>query len=264
MTESSTKSDAWIRRFHPTSNNAVRLVCFPHAGGSASFYYPISSALSATADVVAVQYPGRQDRRHEPGIDNMKDLADAIWPALRPLADRPMVFFGHSMGAVVAYEVALRLERDGVPPLQWLFVSGRRAPSRNKVERVHELTDEAVLAELRILNGTDLAILDDPETVSMVMPAIRNDYRLIESYRGVPGTLNSPIIAMIGDRDPRVSSAEAEAWAEHTTGPFDLLMFQGGHFYLVPQSRHVIEVVSQKLGVNLVGGAGDRSPQPTR
>ena len=162
----------WIRRYHQAPDSPVRLVCFPHAGGSASFFFPVAKALAPAIDVTAVQYPGRQDRRTEPNIDNIADLADAILPAVRPLTDRPLAFFGHSMGAILAYEVALRLEKDGAAPLTRLYASGRRAPSRYREETVHKRDDAGVIAELRGLSGTDADLLGDAETLEMILPAI--------------------------------------------------------------------------------------------
>ncbi|MEU3962680.1 alpha/beta fold hydrolase [Streptomyces buecherae] len=248
MTPPTTDPQTWIRRFHPAADDAVRLVCFPHAGGSASFYFPVSAQLSPAVDVRAVQYPGRQDRRAEPTIDDLHRLADALVPALGPLADRPLAFFGHSMGAVVAYEVALRLAAAGAPPLVRLFVSGRRAPSRVRAESVHERDDQGIVAELQRLSGTDAGLLDDPETRAMILPAIRGDYRAIETYRVTPGsTVRAPLSVLVGDSDPQVTLDEARAWSEHTTGPVDLRVFSGGHFYLSERSGEVIRLVADEL-----------------
>src|SRR5215203_6385281 len=110
----STEESLWARCFHPAPDAPAQLVCFPHAGGSASFYFPVSAQLSPTAEVFALQYPGRQDRRKESSPDDLATLADQVYEALRPrLKDRPTTFFGHSMGATLAFEVARRLEADG-------------------------------------------------------------------------------------------------------------------------------------------------------
>ncbi|QXJ26142.1 thioesterase [Actinomadura graeca] len=248
MTQPSTVSAAWIRRYHQAPSGAVRLVCFPHAGGSASFYFPVSARLSATAEVCAVQYPGRQDRRSEPSIDNIPDLADAITGALGPADGRPLAFFGHSMGAVLAYEVALRLEESGAEPLTRLVVSGRRAPSRHREGSVHRLDDRGVVAELRRLSGTQSDLLGDPETLEMILPAVRNDYRAVETYRPGPGrSLRCPVVAYVGDSDPQVTVDEAKSWADHTTGPFDMRVFPGGHFYLTDRAPEVIQALADDL-----------------
>lgn len=258
MTQPSTAPGAWLRQFHQSPGSTVRLVCFPHAGGSASFYFPVSAQLAPGVDVRAVQYPGRQDRRAEPCIDDVHRLADAIVPTIHPLADRPLAFFGHSMGATVAYEVALRLADAGAPPLVRLFVSGRRAPSRVRSESVHQRDDQGVVAELQQLSGTDAGLLDDPETLEMILPAIRADYRAIETYRATPGkAVGAPVVALVGDRDPQVTLEEAKAWSQHTTDSFDLRVFPGGHFYLSERSGEVIRLVADEL-------AGVRQPHPTR
>jgi surfactin synthase thioesterase subunit len=248
MTTSPADASTWIRRYHEAPDSPVQLVCFPHAGGSASFFFPVAKALAPAIDVAAVQYPGRQDRRNEPNIDNIAGLVDAVLPAIRPLADRPLAFFGHSMGAVLAYEVALRLEKDGAPPLTRMYASGRRAPSRHREESVHTRGDDGIVAELRKLSGTNADLLGDPETLEMILPAVKADYTAVETYRYTPGdTLSCPIIAVIGDSDPRVTADEAKAWADHTTGTFDLRIFPGGHFYLVDQAPQVIKLISDDL-----------------
>lgn len=267
MTLTSSDPGPWLRRYHPAGPGAARLVCFPHAGGSASFFFPVSARLSPALDVVAVQYPGRQDRRAEPNIDSIAGIADAVLPALRPLGDGPLAFFGHSMGAVVAYEVALRLERAGAAPLVRVFVSGRRAPSRVRVGTVHERDDGGVIAELQSLSGTDSSLLDDAEARQMILPAVRADYRAIETYRDTPGRmLSCPVTALIGDSDPQVTAEEAGDWARHTTGPFDLRLFPGGHFYLQEHAGQVIQLLSGELtartGTVPATGCGDQQRRP--
>lgn len=240
--------EKWLRRFHPAPAAQARLVCLPHAGGAASFFFPLSKALTPAVEVLAVQYPGRQDRRHEPAVDNIPDLADQILDVLRDLDDRPLAFFGHSMGAVLGYEVALRLRDAGLPPPVHLFASGRRAPSRYRDEQVHQLSDALIVTELRTLGGIDPAVLADPEVLEMILPAVRGDYRAVESYRHEPGRkLDCPFTVLTGDNDPRVSVDEAGAWAEHTTGPTDLQVLPGGHFFLVDQHEHVLETLRQEL-----------------
>ncbi|MFC6881622.1 MULTISPECIES: thioesterase II family protein [Actinomadura] len=258
MTQPSTDFEAWIRRYHQAPSSGVRLVCFPHAGGSASFFFPVSARLSPAVDVAAVQYPGRQDRRAEANIGTIPEMADAVLPAVRALADRPLAFFGHSMGAVLAYEVARRLERDGAEPLARLYVSGRRAPSRHRSEHVHELDDAGLVAELQRLSGTDSSLLGDPEARDMILPAVRSDYHAVETYRHVPGAaLRCPVVALVGDRDPQVTRDEALAWAEHSSGPFDLRVFPGGHFYLVEHGPRVIQALADDLAaVRVPSGAG--------
>ncbi|MEU6994219.1 alpha/beta fold hydrolase [Streptomyces sp. NPDC046465] len=245
-------SNPWIRRFRPRPEADVRLVCFPHAGGSATYYQPLaqSPTLLPDADILAVQYPGRQDRRREPLLDRIPDLADLITEALTPFDDRPLAFFGHSMGAVLAYEVAQRLgERTGKEPCH-LFVSGRRAPSRVRPGTVHLLSDADLTAELRRAGGTDPLFLNDEELLAEILPIVRNDYRAIELYQWNPSPpLACPVTALTGDRDAQAAQEDVAAWRQHTDGPFDLKVFSGGHFYLNTHLRGVAETVSRALAV---------------
>jgi surfactin synthase thioesterase subunit len=231
-------------------------VCLPHAGGSASFFFPVSKALAPAVEVLAVQYPGRQDRRHEPPVDNVPDLADQILDALRHLDDRPLALFGHSMGAVLGYEVALRMRDAGMPPPTHLFASGRRAPSSDRGDQVLRVSDAQIVAELRTLSGTDTTMLADPEVLAMILPVVRGDYRAVENYRHDPDKkLDCPITVLTGDSDPRVSIDEARAWEAHTTGPTDLHVLPGGHFFLVDERDDVVAILLRRLAAGV-------SPQP--
>ncbi|WP_331736727.1 alpha/beta fold hydrolase [Streptomyces sp. NBC_00211] len=248
MTETLQGTSAWIRRFQPSPDAPHRLVCFPHAGGAATFFFPMARALAPDVDVLAVQYPGRQDRRTEPCIEDIETLAAHATEEVLARSDRPVTLFGHSMGAMVAFETARRLEEQGRPPAG-LVVSGMRAPSRARgragragTERA-ETAEELVAGILR-LQGTDAAVLDDPELVRMILPTIRSDYKAAESYRWRPGPpLRTPIAVLTGTEDPHVSTDEAAAWREHTAGPFTLTVFTGGHFFLNEHADDVRRVV---------------------
>ncbi|HEV8561011.1 MAG TPA: alpha/beta fold hydrolase [Actinophytocola sp.] len=245
-----TRGGSWIRRFHPAPDRPVRLVLLPHAGGSASFYLPLSEALSAQVDVLTIQYPGRLDRLSEPCLSTIEELTDGVLAELVPWLDRPTVLFGHSMGAAVAFEVAGRLEREhGVVP-RHLVVSGRREPADNRDETVHLRDDDGLLDEVAALSGTDPRVFAEPELRAMILPALRADYRAIETYTYRPGPpLRCPILALTGGADPRVSVEEAGRWCDYTTGQFDLEIFPGGHFYLTDQRTAVASAVLSRLGL---------------
>jgi len=249
----------WIRRFHPAPEAETRLICFPHAGGSASYYFPVSRTLTPRIEVLAVQYPGRQDRRLEPSVDNIPDLAERTYAALaEEWIDRPFAFFGHSMGAILAFEVARLIQaRDGRSPVH-LFASGRRAPTRYREGRVHRYDDAALIAELTRNGGTDQRFLGDAEMRAAILPLVRSDYRAIETYRYVPGPpLACPITALVGDSDPQTTIDEASAWAEQCAEGFDLRVFPGGHFYLDAHREAVTDAVSAVVAV-AVGGEFQR------
>lgn len=256
MTET---TSAWVRQFHPAPEAATRLVCLPHAGGSAPFFHPVSQRLSPAVDVLAIQYPGRQDRRHEPCVESVEELAERLVTELRPWLDRPVTLFGHSMGASVAFEVARRLEAAGTVPLG-LFVSGRRAPSRHRDERVHESDDDGLIAEMKRLSGTDATVLGDEELLRMVLPAIRADYRAAELYRYTPGPrLGCPIHALIGEDDPKATVDEARSWEDHTDGVFDITVFDGGHFYINTHAARVMDLIEAHIARSCSAGTSTRT-----
>lgn len=237
----------WIRRCHPSRSSSARLVCFPHAGGSASFFSPTSAHFGPDIDVVALQYPGRQDRRQEPLIDTIGELSDRIAAELLELTAKPTVFFGHSMGAVLAFETAWRLKQTAIVSPRALVVSGRRAPVTRRDERVHERDDDGIVAELKLLGGTELGLLDD-ELLRMTLPAIRGDYRAIETYTCPPGrTVECAITVLTGASDPRTTMEEAEAWRAHTTGAFHHVVLPGGHFFLIDQQDTVNATIAREL-----------------
>lgn len=230
-----TDSAAWVRRFKLSPGAGFRLVCFPHAGGAASYFHPLARELRPDVEVLPVQYPGRQDRRGESPLQDIGQFADHIAAELRPVLDEgPTAFFGHSMGATVAFETVRRLERVGAEGPFVLFASGRRAPCIRREESIRLLDEPGLLAELRELNGTGSALLDDPEVLSTVLPALRADYHAIETYACTPpdAVVRCPVTVLIGVDDPRVSVADARAWSRHTSGDFRLRTFEGGHFYL--------------------------------
>ncbi|GGL17887.1 thioesterase [Sphaerisporangium melleum] len=237
----------WMRRFRPAPDARTRLICFPHAGGSAAYFHPVAKALTPGLDVLAVQYPGRQERRQEPCIQDIPTLADRLTAEVLPLADRPMAFFGHSMGAVVAFEVARRLQARGIAP-QVLFASGRRAPSCLRTETVYKEGDQALIAEVRRLGGTDVRMLEDPEIVEMILPSLRGDYRAIMTYRCPPDArIDAPVIALTGDADPHVTLDEAMRWKEHTSGPFEMHVYSGGHFFLNAHAAAVMRLITENV-----------------
>lgn len=215
---------------------------------------PKTRDLTPRVEVLAVQYPGRQDRYQEPCLTSVDDFADQIGAALADLewadgadGERPLALFGHSLGASVAFEPTRRLEAAGRKPAV-LFVSGRRAPSRHGTGTVHLRPDNGLLAELRTLDGTDSPLLADPDVVRMILPALRNDYRAAETYQYRPGPpLTTPVCAFMGESDPRVDHDDMRAWQEHTGGGFELFGYPGGHFYLKDHRPALTGVIADRL-----------------
>jgi pyochelin biosynthesis protein PchC len=241
-------SRLWLRRFTTVTQPWARLVCLPHAGGSASFFRPWRLHLAPDVELYAVQYPGRLDRIADPCLDDMDEVAGAICAALAPLMDRPVALFGHSLGATIGYEVARRLPaRTGRAPVR-LFVSGRPGPERLRRGTRHLWPDDALWATIGTLGGTRSEVLADAELQRAFLPALRSDYRLAERYRPAPGPrLGCPVTALIGDADTEVDAAEAGSWAQVTDAGFSLRSFPGDHFYLLPRQADVLAEVQRRL-----------------
>ncbi|MER5194584.1 thioesterase II family protein [Streptomyces sp. NPDC002755] len=237
----------WIRRYAAAPEAPVRLVCLPHAGGSATFYSGLARKLAPAVDVLAVQYPGRLERRAEPLMKDLTALAEALVTELAPWTGRPFALFGHSLGAMVAFETARRLEATGRPPAA-LFVSGRGAPSLHRREFGPQLDDATLLRQMRRLGGTDPRVLADEDLMRLALPVLRADYRMVEDYHYVPGPpLGCPVTAFNGLTDPKVSSPAVDAWRDHTTASFDSVTFPGSHFYLVDRHEEVTTALTDRL-----------------
>ncbi len=220
----------WFRVYWSRPAARVRLLMFPHGGGSASFYRPLAQRMAGDVEPVIVQYPGREDRLDDECVPDMAAMADRITRALLPLLDRPVVLFGHSMGASVAHEVALRLRALDRRPAM-LIASGRPGPALQKRGDKH-LDDDRLWDEVTRLNGTDTSLLLSEHVRQIVMPALRADYRLIETYRAPTGRgLDCPVAACVGADDDEVPVAESLAWRDSTTGAFTSRVFPGDHFF---------------------------------
>ncbi|PKW16465.1 pyochelin biosynthetic protein PchC [Saccharopolyspora spinosa] len=244
----SSRLGPWLRRYAPRPAAAVRLVCMPHAGGGAGAYRAWAALLPPSVELVAVQYPGREDRFTEPLAESMDELVEGIAGAVRRIADRPYLVFGHSMGATVAYETVQRLRRLNVVEPDWLLVSGRPAPHQAEPGDVHLRDDDGLCAELVRLGGTDTDVLSDPDLRAVVLGYVRGDYRVIETYRPRPEPkLTCPIGVFVGDTDPELDVAGAQGWRSMTAGRTDVESFEGNHFYLGPRRREVIAAILRRL-----------------
>jgi len=238
----------WLRTFVPRPDAELCLVCFPHAGGSATAYHDWVADLPDRIEVVAVQYPGRADRLGEPAHTTMSALADAVVDALEDLVERPYALFGHSMGAAVAYETAVRLRQRGSPAPIRLVVSGREAPRLSHLGTVHRGGEPALVAELHRFGFTQPALLHNPELRAVLLATMAADCELIETYRPTSTTpLTCPISAVVGEYDPELTVEEAAGWGEVTSGGFDLTVFPGDHFYLVPHRRQLLDALARCL-----------------
>ncbi|AIS02177.1 thioesterase II family protein [Streptomyces glaucescens] len=242
--------DPWIRTLRRATDPRARVMFLPHAGGAASYYARFARLFPDGCDVSAVQYPGRHDRLGEPFVTTLEGLAERLLPSLRPWAAQsvPLVLVGHSMGASVAFESVRRLGRDGLTAHCRLVVSGRGAPSTMRETPVFD-TDQDLLDHLAGLGGTEAEIVGSPDLVDLVLPAIRNDYRAVTRYRPDPeAAVDTPVLCLTGDRDPRVTPEEAAAWKRHTTAGFRLEILPGGHFFLTDHADSVVRLIAECAG----------------
>jgi surfactin synthase thioesterase subunit len=237
----------WIRSFHDGGDSTHRLLCFPYAGGSAGYFFPLSAALSPEIQVLGVQYPGRQDRFAEPAIEDLGVIADEVARLIGAETQQRLVLFGHSMGGLIAFETAKRLELEyGISPAK-LIVSGIQAPSQHRSTR-HWDGEDAIMNELRLLHGTNSAFFENEELRELFLPPLRSDYRAIHAYRGdIHTVLPCPITAFVGRADPRVSRNDVCCWADHTSSNFSVRTFSGDHFYLNGFPPDVADAVKSEI-----------------
>lgn len=241
----------WCAFPAPLFSARVRLFCFPYAGGGASFYYPwVAELRPLGVELCALQLPGRETRLSEAPINRMEPLVAALTAAMEPLLKGTYGFFGHSMGALVAFEVARLVRRRGLRMPAYFFASGARAPwPRRPQEPLRDLPDaEFIRAVGRRYGGIPPALLEHQELVDVVMPALRSDLALFETYvYHEEPPLDCPVAAWAGRDDHNLDEASLEQWRVHTTGSFTSALFPGDHFYLQKESASVLAALTPAL-----------------
>lgn len=240
----------WILRPRLRSGTRLRLFCLPYAGGAASIYRPWLDALPPEVDLCPLQLPGRGSRFREAPFRRAVDLVPVAADALRPQLDMPFALFGHSMGALLAFELTRELRRRGWPAPVLLAVSGRRAPQRPDPDPpVAHLPDRDFVNEMRArYDGIPGEVLADQELLSLVLPVLRADVLVLEThaYSDEP-PLDCPISCFGGEQDRQVRIEDLEAWQEQTRGPFMLRTFPGSHFFLDSARPVVLRALREDL-----------------
>jgi surfactin synthase thioesterase subunit len=227
----------------------MRLICFHHAGGGAYAFRPWAAALPAAVELVAVQLPGRENRRGEAPLRSAQAVLDGLAPVLEEdTLDRPSAFFGHSLGAVLAYLTALRLQAGGrAPTLARLFLSAA-GPPPDAPSGDPPLSDAAVIRQVSRLGGTPRAVLDDPALMRAFLPTLRADFELLASCAAPqPAPLAAPLTLLAGTDDRTLDARTLDAWAARTTAPVERRLFPGGHFYLQGAAADVLNLLSERL-----------------
>lgn len=222
-----------------------RLFCFSHAGGTAGAYAEWTNCVDDDTELWAVQLPGREGRLSEPLFHSLEPLAKAVTEAIIPLLDKSFAFFGHSMGALLAYETALRLRQENRQGPEHLFLSAHRA-AHLPLQRspLYHLPERELIDQLRLFGGTEEELFADQQIMELYMPIIRADLSVCDTYVHHPESpLSVPITVFGGTDDPDVSPRELAEWRDHTSDVFTLRMFQGGHFYLYDYQEEILSLV---------------------
>jgi medium-chain acyl-[acyl-carrier-protein] hydrolase len=240
--------DRWIMRPRPNARARLRLFCMAHAGGGASAFRTWADALPPEVEVLPVQLPGRENRIMEAPFDRLEPLVEALADAVQPYLTLPFALFGHSNGALIGFELARTLRARGRPGPVHFFASGRRAPDLPPDRLTHHLPEPEFLADLQELGGLPAELLAHEELLSLLVPTLRADVAIHETYAfAEQAPLECPITAYGGLTDPKVQRHQVEAWARHTRGPFVVRMFPGGHFFLLDDRTLFLRALSTDL-----------------
>ncbi|GHO80015.1 thioesterase [Ktedonobacter sp. SOSP1-85] len=233
----------------PKAQACLRLFCFPYAGGGASAFHNWAKHLPPEIDSCPIQLPGREDRIREKPHTTLPALIDALLNALLPYIETPFAFFGHSMGAIIAFELARQLRRRSLPGPTRLFVSAHRAPQIPDPDpRIYSLPEAEFITTLRQLQGTPDEVLQNPELLELFVPILRADFELIETYRyRAEASLACPISVFGGLQDSKITRTDLEAWREQTSQACVLRMFAGNHFFLHSVQTMLLHTIAQDL-----------------
>ena len=241
-------TDHLLRCRRPLNPPRARLLCLPYAGGGATIFQTWAGQLPADIEVRAAQFPGRQDRLGEPALLSVSAMSDAILAALAALPPAPLYLYGHSLGALIAFELARKLAARNQPPAG-IIVGGRRAPHLpSRRAPIHTLSDADFKEALHLLYGTSRAVLQNSELMAIALPALRGDFTAHDAYQHAAGApLDVPITVLVGQKDSSLNREEATAWAELTTRYQGLHEVDAGHLFVDTHAAWVIERVRAAL-----------------
>jgi medium-chain acyl-[acyl-carrier-protein] hydrolase len=242
-----TSTTPWIVRPRRRPDAALRLLCFPYAGGGATAFRTWPDELPAGVELLAIEPPGRETRAKEPLVHQLASYVTQLADAIGPQLDAPFAIFGHSLGALVGFAFARELRRRGLPAPVQLFMSGRRAPQIEDVQGIHALPDPEFTAWLRRLGGIPDAVFQEPELLAYFFPILRADLEVNAATIAAGEPLDCPITAMRGVADDRVTAEQLDGWQAQTRAAFDREVFPGGHFFIQTARPAVLGSLAQRL-----------------
>ncbi len=247
--KNSNRNGNWFQIQRPVANPTLRLFCFSYAGGSASIYRDWHKHLPEDVEVCSVQLPGRGARFTERSFTSLGPMIDALEQAIDPYTKVPYAFFGHSMGAQLAFELTRRLRDRGIPEPQCLILSGRKAPQlQSKRKPIHTLPESEFREEVKRLNGTPDEALNNQELMDIVSPILRADFQAIETWEYTPSNpITVPMFVMGGVKDKNVTLDDLEEWRQVSTGPFGLELFSGDHFFINQATDSLLKSINKAI-----------------
>jgi len=226
----------------------MRLICLPHAGGGASSFHHLAALLPSDIEMLAVQLPGRESRLSEAPFRRMAALIDALSKGINGWLEKPYSLFGHSMGALIAFELGREIRRRGLPLPRTTIVSGRRSPTVPNTERpLHLLPDDAFVdALVERYDAIPKVIRDEPELMALFMPVLKADFEIFESHHHVDEPPLASALGIYGGRaDPQ--TRQMDGWANLYAGAARTRLFDGGHFYLADQRRALADALAEDV-----------------
>ncbi|WP_454016501.1 thioesterase II family protein [Azospirillum sp. Marseille-Q6669] len=237
----------WLHSVRPVSAPRRTLVCFPYAGAGAAVFRDWASDVGPDTDLLAVRLPGRESRIGEPPLHRVEDALPALLSALEPLGNRPLILFGHSLGAALAYATARALVALGRPPVL-LAVSGRRAPHRtSRRSPVHGLDEATFRTRLAALGGTPPEVLACDDLMALMLPMLRADFGMSDAFlEPDPPPLSVPILAFAGTEDTEATVEEVAGWERLAGAGFTLRTLPGGHFFLHGQRASIVRYLTEE------------------
>ncbi len=249
------KMKPWFTHFsRPTPEAKARLLCLPYAGGGSAIFRPWLGKID-DIELYCALMPGREQRLFEPPLQSIEVLLESLVPAVAALADRPYFVFGHSLGGLIAFELTRTLRSHGLRLPHRLFVSAFRSPDRRSLRpEMHALPNEQFVDALRGYGGTPEELLMHQETMEILIPALRADFCMHETYRHLPDApLPVPITALVGRSDWTAPVSEMIGWEKHTAAGFSIHEFDGAHFFIHDARKAVLDLLAENIRHDLNG-----------